>query len=356
MGVIFSPENVRDGAIPKPGAHDLAGQFILRALHEGINEKDPSFLYGTDAYRPFLEHSIDGAMIYGSTALGYATIRSDVDVFVAFNDYAPENALPHINDVISHAEAKYDVPVETNVLGRNAMGSPLRHNIDPYFAEHLNTIQENEEWSWGWPVQGLRTRELSKPIVQKLALRYISTKARQYVRAFNAYRGQPDLAAMQRALELPSAIGRKAIPAFSVGDGMGIDAGNKRNLAEATFQQFTALTAERMGLFADPAGPEEFEKLYQLDGEYDALLAATLGGNTSISEYEEWIKNHYQAALMRAFKVSSAWCRLILDRMVTFDRRSHADISKDTPLEQFADLQASVQPKPDDIDYDDFGY
>lgn len=307
MGKVFTPEAIVANDVPELGAHELAGKFILNQFFEPQEDwkEEERTRFLTDG------NGIHSGMVYGSTALGRAGIRSDVDVLVNYHANRADEAFPLIRDVFSKAEADFKVPVEPHVLEVGALFNPLKHNIDPLFAEHLVEVQaqDNPRWSYSWPVNGLRSHRVNpnnNDRLRAIAVRYASGKARQFARASTSYRGEADVHVMQRALELPGAIGRKVIAATRKNNEQKPDLGNKYGMSKSIIA--------RLEEFA----PEWYERavsyqryLFDLDQTYDQLLTATLEGSSTVEDYREWLEGNYLHACSMAFEVAHAWSDIV---------------------------------------------
>src|SRR5580704_566397 len=105
---VYSAEAIAQGRIPEEGAHQRAAMLILDEL------------YPPDTYKPdgspedwgsVNEHGVDLAMVYGSTATGHSTLRSDVDVLFVYSVHRANTALAAINKAIRGAKDEFFAPV-----------------------------------------------------------------------------------------------------------------------------------------------------------------------------------------------------------------------------------------------------
>jgi len=309
MGVIFSSTAIAEGKYPKQGAHEEAGREILQKL---FLDKDEF----SDDPRQRLLFYINSGMIYGSTVLDRATRRSDLDVLVVFHDNGREKAIQVAREIFAEVEEKYHVPVESNILSIESLFDGA-HAIDDLFAQHLIRIQGqiDPQWSYNWPVDALamRTEPLSYAHVRNIALRYAHGKARQQIRALIEYRGDADLQVMRRALELPTAIGRK-VSAVINGPTMYWQKRHEDKVAPLQ-------VAERLGLYRASDRLSDFDGVYdgyessieliKIDEEYNQLLEATINGQISIEDYEQWIQARYEEVCKKALAVALAWHNVV---------------------------------------------
>jgi predicted nucleotidyltransferase len=336
MGRVYTPEEVADGAIPKRGAHELAGREILRDIEA----------YG----------ETHGALIYGSTADGRATMRSDLDVFVSFPSLDSDKTLVELQGIFAAIEAKYKVFVEPHALDSDSLSNPLRHSIDPLFAEELQRSAlafHHQRWVTGWPIRDLRTFEATPRRIRSVAMQYSSSKAKQFGRAILSYRGQLDTTTLQRALELPAAVGRKVIPATAVIGEYELDTTDKRDMTRETQRRLKILSGVAMGTFrdefnggwlgsADPVGT--FEALARLNHEYSTVLFEAYHGGISVDTYREWLDKNYLRAIQLARTTAFDWSEIM-------NKLPHLDFNPDsTEYELSPDYDHYV---PDDEPFDD---
>lgn len=304
MGKVFSPLEIQAGIIPEPGAHEAAAHYIVDALLENTTD----FFNG---------NGVQAGMIYGSTAMGSANIRSDVDVLVTYREQLADKALPAIRWVFRHAERRFNVPVEANILPVGATFSPLEHAIDPLFAEHLIDIQNQDEprWSYGWPVDGLGIdpRILTEDTIRKLAIRYCSAKSRRLTRGLVEYDGGPDYKHLQRALELPAAIGRKVL-AVVYGSAHVSQAvlQDKYNATGQVARLFDTITEKGWDI-AD--SKQRFLELANLDSTYNDILGDALDGKLTHSAYGKYLSSSYEATLLLGIRVAQSWVHILDDKL-----------------------------------------
>lgn len=333
MGRVFPSEQIFKLEIPEPGAHARAGKYIL----ERFDNEGGSGL------------SIDGAMVYGSTALGTASLRSDVDLFIAYNPGDADETLLKIRTILGDAEQIYHVPIESHALDTVSLRNPLRHSIDPLFAEELLAISDDlsmQEWVVGRPLDDLRYFKMTDRRVRGVAISYTAAKAKQFARAILAYRDTVDLATLQRALELPSAIGRKVIPATVAFGEASYDSADKKAMIRLAQKRlgklFEAASWNWLGS-DDPVGV--FAALEHLDREYSALLDSAVNGLTSGSQYDKWLSENYLPALQAARAVSYDFGELVKRSwMVDPKNGEYVHSDEDAPFDDEYD-----ELPPDDV-------
>ena len=309
MGKVFSPAEIHAGNVPEPGAHNAAALFIVDALFKPTLDL-------------FNNNGVDGGMIYGSTAMGSANMRSDVDVLATYDQNRADRALPMIRRVLHRARVDYKVPVESNILAVGAVYSPLEHAIDPLFAKHLLEIQEQDDprWSYNWPVSGLALAPsaVTKENVRMVAIRYCSAKARRLARGLIEQSDEPDYKTMQRALELPAAIGRKVL---AVANGIGfVDQSvlqDKDNATLGTAQFLDRIIGTGWSNFKQVL--PNFLELSAIDTAYSTILTEVVVGKASEREYEDFLNQNHERSVLLGIDVASTMVDILRDRIDTRD-------------------------------------
>jgi hypothetical protein len=157
----------------------------------------------------------------------------------------------------------------------------------------------------------------------------MSAKAVSFETALSEYAGFADYSVLQRALELPSANGRKILPATQrpgeVLPHISDKAGMRALLEQRIIDHFGPASA---GLL------ESQRWLTVMDGRYTEILKETLEERdllqraanipdskkptlqkSLIGEYDNWLENIYVEACTRAEELSRAWAILLEDEM-----------------------------------------
>lgn len=334
MGRVFTPEQVANHEVPEPGAHELAGRTILKSLfepeglytpnydhsqHSSLLETEKtavpdSWTLNTEIYTRYF--GLEAGMVYGSTALGCANIRSDLDILITYHQVASSTTMDIISEVFQAAEEEYRVLVEGNILNVSALFSPLEHSIDPLFARHLIDIQNQEEprWSYNWPVDGLTSGGVDlhpdQEQVRALAIRYCSGKTRYLTHKRTEYRGAIDYQALRRALEIPAALGRKVLAATLGVEQVDQDLLQNKNRIIGLLGEVLAKATEAAGYSLGE--PElQMKRLAAADREYTELLNSALNGETSTESYRGWLDRRYIELLHLGHDVSAAWTEIM---------------------------------------------
>jgi hypothetical protein len=369
MGRIYTPEQLVNGAIPEPGVHEAAGRYLLDKLFEergdfyygstgleavvipSMNDEDKAeyeanCLSGrSHPEEKLLVHSgltagmgmgIRAGMVYGSTVLGTAGRRSDLDVLVIFNDGDSDRALPFLRDSFRDVASRFKVVVEPNVLSVDSAHRPFGHSIDTLFLDHLVDVQymDSPRWSYEFPADFLsRSRMEYDPehMIERNRLilqRYASGKERQCTSALASQNPEGQLHEMQRALEIPFALGRKAFSALGVIPAdpnqmnlpfyppmprSGIEILKDRSRSIDYLNGFFDTLSENGWHGATRPG-EDTRRLSELDGEYSELLEIAIAGSISTSEYEKWLQTNRESALSLGRTIAAACAKAIADR------------------------------------------
>ena len=187
MGRVFSLEQVHHQAdhIPTPNDFRAAIHLFEQASHEEIEQ-------GT----------ISGTVIFGSVAIGAYNVQSDFDCMIVPFDHsqASQAARQRIKSG-SNPSGRLDVSDVFHSRERLASGA---HEIDRFFGLHLTgpsrlVFGEDPAEYMSYPEYGAETHLLS----------YIRHKKRSILGDGEHYYKR-----LQRTLELPLAVGRKALHAM----------------------------------------------------------------------------------------------------------------------------------------------
>ena len=262
MGRVFSYQEIETGQVPNQETFKLA-----KSLFAGLVEVNIGSGY------------LDGSFIYGSVAIDTANIRSDFDSFIALRDgkYESYRAAKEIIQCLL-SETGHTIPVLPIVQTKEALVTG-RHEIDRFFGQHLRSnyriIQGND------PATYITFREQS---AGDILATYLFQKKR---RLANAYTSADPLnvveGGLQRMLELPSAIGRKALQALT-------EIGLMPKVVEKSADKVAVLGKSRQ-LMEDYGLLDGFDRLVRVNQSYDDLLADTLKGRVDQNSYEDGIKS-----------------------------------------------------------------
>lgn len=308
MGRLYPSEKVYNGDIPAADGRDHV-EAAKKFLDEMRKMDDP-------------DSPLSG-MTFGSVITGNANRRSDVDFLVV---YYSLQQLEDLGEVIAEIDRRHNVMIEAQTFQLGAFNSPATHDVSPLFGAHLLDVQDNHPgWTIGSAIEPLRDFVagpdsngeagffMSREEYDQKVLRDVMSYAHYKLRLFASsslmakVKGSKDLYVMQRALELPKGLGRKAGAIVSTLGGVEVDLDvTDREAMKESFAQLIELT-----------GDEEMVSLYdeliKLDAEYDQLLEeAILTGE--IADYDEWINMNSNRARKDAHNLADAFARAV-DRL-----------------------------------------
>lgn len=293
MGVVYSALDIECETFPTEGDHERAAESVLAVVSE---------LPG-----------VDTTMVYGSVAEGRSNLRSDLDVLVTYTAEGTEEALLRrmIAKELDEVETHTDVRVEANIWPTHEPLALRTARINDllfagYLARHMNLT---DEWRIGSPdVVTMRVAEglhsASEHDIAQIVLKYAAAKHKRFMRAPLLYKDDPRvLSAMQRALELPKAIGRKVV--------------QLKDLSEAGRTQPELIdTLLESGLDGTTAGA--IVALSETDREYtDLIEGIDAYGDISSSgktRYETWLRESYPGVIDSGLVAASGFTRFIARR------------------------------------------
>jgi len=261
MGRIFSFQEIESRQVPDEGDFELARNTFIEVASGCID--------------------IDGSFVYGSVAIGAVNRRSDLDTFIALTE---DN--PRVYDVAKYVvrcvqeEISYRIPILPIVQPRSALETG-HHDLDRFFGQHLSgshrVVEGND------PAEYISFR--NQPARDVLA-DYLFHKKR---RLTNTYTSSSPLdvkeGGLQRMLELPPAIGRKALQAM--GETGIIDKAVERSADKTEVLNKSRSIFETYGL------EQGFDVLVRANKDYDELLDDALAGRVEKETYEDMIENLY---------------------------------------------------------------
>lgn len=295
MGRVYSPETVAAGNISLVPRHREAAAFVLNALFPQMGR-----------FELYAEPLFEAGLVYGSTVDGPGpNIRSDVDILAIHRPGSEyENEAQRImRQVVEQAESTYKVCIEPQLY----TAGRVAECADPLYAEHILDMGKRQRQ---WCINDA-TKEFTDCILKPEdktgrllhGVRYLYTKAAEFERAINEYVGFAEYSVLQRAFELPSAIGRKILPATvlkgeklpPISDKAGMRAlVEKRTSGRFDSSQATCLIDDQ-------------RQLQKLDTAYSNLLVDTLKRITSLTTYDSWLEDNYHPACERAERIARSW-------------------------------------------------
>lgn len=318
MGNVLPPDAIIHGKIPRKGAHLEAAREII-AAHADLPE----------------EMGV-ASVIYGSTAEGRSDERSDVDVYVSYPQ--PFGSVTgdvnrvrrRIDDIHQAVGNAYSVTVEANVLTER-MIAPTENPGEGFFDPQMLDISSTEELDPLYvlhiqdmidkrrpdltlrtpllPNYQLRPEHLTEDdqvMIVWLAVRFCAIKLR-HMRQALAHE-QVDYKALQRAFEMPKAMGRKVLAVMAMGNA-GITSFDVTDKQEMQHKLHEVAMEEGATTLL-----KHHELLVELDRQYTELLAQTVQSGGGIDQYNQWILSVYRQAITSAAVMSLQWFRLMQKR------------------------------------------
>lgn len=256
MGRVFSIEQVKDCAETVPVLSDFSDAL---ANFESAAEEE------------IAGGAISGAIVYGSVAIGAANIRSDFDCMITPHDHTPEGraAIGRVLQATS-LDGLMEVGAILHPKPRLASGA---HELDKYFGRHLtggsrvvlgedqaNYIQFADQE--GYPLLAAYIRHKKRSVSVSLS----EVNPRYHI-------------GLQRVLELPLAVGRKALQVLDDIEGTEratADSANKSKITPASLALF-----ESLGLDEVP------RELLDLNKAYTQVLEDFLQSSATEAQYAD---------------------------------------------------------------------
>lgn len=255
MGRVFSYKQTQEASRYIPSAEDFTTAI-------------DKFAHATN--REVSEGNISGAIVYGSVAIGAYTMRSDFDCLIVPHDHTPDSVAA-INRIITSAAGNGKIDMSTIIHPKDRLAKGA-HEIDRFFGDHLTgqsrfVYGEDIKDYIRFPDYGAYTHLIS----------YVRHKKRSVANAFDA--NNPDYyKALQRVLELPLAIGRKALRATNELDhthSVMSDSANKSKITPAALH-----------LFNDAKLGDVPNSILHLNADYTELLTQAINEEVNEQEYQ----------------------------------------------------------------------
>lgn len=286
MGKIIPAETITRGAYPYNGDHERVASNFMEAA-----ETIPS---------------VHAAIVFGSTALGHANRRSDVDIAIAHRE---GDAMAFFAD-LQHTFASLPQGnlIETHIVSAAALRKGQVHDGDVFLAEHLRLAALSSR------IPGINPEAFAAmpdflatlppddalTVGERVTKKYLHHKERKF---FNALRSGDDQnhSRLQRAFELPMAITRK-FARLQVLRNRG-----QQSAFNAEFYAKDSLAAQAQQLGHNNKDWQHSSAwLIERDREYTSILEETIEGNMTIKQYEAWIDQVSHSSLQHALRLSIA--------------------------------------------------
>lgn len=293
MGRIFSYQEIQSGRVPEPNEFITARQHFADSLEAYIDES-----------------SIAGAFIYGSVAVNLANRRSDFDILLstprAIEGF--EAAKNLADDVRIKTEGK--IPISPIVQTIHDLKSG-QHEMDRYFGEHL---MSGDRVVFG--EDPARIINFPDYPADEIIGTYLAQKKRRLI---NTYVSADPLdvreGGMQRMLELPAAVGRKALQALA-------ETGHIESAVKKTADKRQVIRAIRKVLKPDGLA-EDFDTLLTANNNYTRLLDETIEGKHNQHAYENElveIHNTIPTAILWVQKLEEKLLPKLKEPLVELDK------------------------------------
>lgn len=255
MGRVFSYEQTQEASryIPSPEDFETAIDRFADAANQEVSEG-----------------KISGAIVYGSVAIRAYTMRSDFDCLIIPYDHSSDS-IAATNRIVTSAavDGKIDISAIVHPKDRLAKGA---HEIDRFFGDHLTG---KSRLVYGEDIKNYIDFPDYGAYVHLIA--YLRHKKRSITNAFDA--NNPDYyKGLQRVLELPLAIGRKALRV--------IDELDHTNLAMSDSANKSKITPAALKLFNDAKLGDVPSSIIRLNADYTHLLAQAIEGDVDEREYQ----------------------------------------------------------------------
>lgn len=253
MGRVFSYQEIINGHVPTPLDFQGAQKDVREKLSDLINAGE-----------------VVGGMFYGSVTKGTPGIRSDIDLLVITADHEVVSGL---TQMASDTLRKFDVPLEIEAIPEDLaqIGS---HTIDAGFYHHLLQCGDQEFILGADPREILKIRKVQQKEVHQ---DYLDAKMRRLREGLFTQSDDEYLRVLQRALEVPIAVGRRTLIALGIPilDDNGDDNDGKRAV-ERTFREVFDWTPLIDG----------FNEGVTSDRAYTRAVMDVLSGKLGEEEYE----------------------------------------------------------------------
>lgn len=286
MGVVYTPEQVALGQYPQEGDHARLGEALLDVVQHS--------------------ESILAGVVYGSTAVGIASRRSDVDFLAVCEEGSFVQGLAVVRAVkqqelaggnFARLEEHFESDRPFEKTGQ----------VDVQYLQHFKRIIETAPaWAVGDPLAYIGEIEPSTEELGQSVREYVRSKAGKFGKV--AASTEVDYSDLQRALELPVAITRKT-----------------RQVAEAYFGD-DAVTEDKMSMarigeeilthpqiIRRPGASDALEKhseLIRLDRECTEQLEIAIARD-EVDSYAAWLNKSYLRAIEGAVVLSRSWQRVL---------------------------------------------
>ncbi len=287
MGRVFTPEQIEAGAVPEPANFEIAGRELLGMLATGMLEPgNEASTFNSGSY------ILDGAFIFGSATKGESNVRSDLDVFVSYSigSSTMSQAILGLRPAFAELQTRWHIAVEPVIL-HTAQLMDGDHSVDPIFEQNLRSVPA--EWHVGNnPLDHIQDQSKSwSAVVHDYAMH----KERKFTKALADTDTTVDYKVMQRALELPSALGRKCLALVYSRQAL-----ENNDYRDASKQKVVQAIAE----IAPAAIVAPLNKLVEFDRSYNHVLTNVINGRIRPDKYLSLLKAMYLPVVATALELT----------------------------------------------------
>lgn len=273
MAKVFTPEQVAFNRIPHPDGFKLAAEVLLENLISNTSLSDTT----------------DGALVFGSTTTDNANRRSDLDVLVSHRGkdswYVNKMGL-----ILKHIDATFNIPVEPIVYSHERFASG-DHTIDPIFANHLRSV---DAIKWGVGNNPTKNLVVDNSPWTDIFERYTLHKESKFKKALMSVDNAVDYRVLQRAYEIPSALGRKALALLA----------SETDMYMFDIDPHSAPKDLVINVVRSIASTQTFQalnKIIDANNEYNERLDDAIGGGSArILKYGRWLHASYRPTVSYA--------------------------------------------------------
>lgn len=259
MGRLFTYEEIQTGQVPEPEEFLVAMQHFSDSLEAYIDSG-----------------AIVGAFIYGSVPVRLPTRQSDFDTFMSIpDDIGLETAKNIVRDVNLKTGGKIPISPIVQTIDDLVHGN---HEMDRFFGAHLTSGHRE--------VYGEDPAEITHfpdyP-ADEIVGTYLAQKKRRLISTYISV-DPLDVkeGGVQRMLELPVAVGRKALQALA-------ETGHIPQAVEKTADKRQVIKAIRKVLRSEGL-VEGFDTLLDLNMQYKDLLDTAVEDGVKQSYYEDGLR------------------------------------------------------------------
>lgn len=278
MAKVFTPEEIRFDQIPEPQHFEFGAYWLMSRIRSDAE----------------LHRITDGALIIGSTTKGAANIRSDLDMVISYTSESPDPSMPLFayKSLFNSVKQRWNVPVEANIFSTDSLQRG-DHTIDPMFLLHLKAV--GTEW-------GIGNNPVNEIVIKNhdwlsYFENYALHKEAKFKKRLLDTEQKVDYHTYQRALEIPSALGRKALGVL-VQKGLIAD------------EQFHHVPKFKINMTLEQFEHDELSKplqdLVQTDIVYNEILHETIRDKSQLDDYADWIESGYAETVATAYDFTVA--------------------------------------------------